>query len=219
MKDREKLLLGAGIAGLGVLIFMSRKTLSAVATSALDAVNDAIFLASIPSSARTYADVIRQVAQESGVDPFVIVSLGWRESHWGDLLSPRGPSGLGDAGHGHGLMQIDDRTWGDWLAEYDWTDPYTNVSKGADIFSGYLSNAYGQGLDGDAALLAAMGAYNHGPKAIGNVVAAVRDGTDIFAAADTNTTQGNYASDVYAKAQSWQGVFASNLGTSGEEQA
>ena len=222
MKDSAKIGIGIAALAIGALAFFGRKTLSAMATSALDAVNDALFRASIPAAARTYADEIKQVAQEKGVDPFILTSLGWRETRWGTirgLNGTTGPSIIGADGTGYGLMQIDSGTWGDGLAVNDWTDPYTNISKGADVFNDALAKAQARGLDGDAALLAALGAYNHGPKAIGNVVAAVASGSDLFAAADLNTTQGNYASDVYGQAQSWQGYFAANLPTDDTSQA
>jgi hypothetical protein len=217
MNDKEKILLGAGVLGLGIVIFMKRKALSEVATSALDAVNDTIFQIVIPGEARPYADVIKQVANEKGVDPFLIVALGQRESGWGTVRGSggtRGPTTIGLDGTGHGLMQIDSGTWGAWLEEYDWTDPYTNVSKGVDIYNDDLAQAQAKGLTGDAAVWAALGAYNHGPRAIGNVVAAVRDGTDPLTAADINTTD-NYASGVWNLWQGFAGSFASSLGLGG----
>lgn len=208
MKDSEKLLLGAGILGLGVLIFMNRKTLSQVATTALDAANDELFKLAIPSEAGPYVEIIKQASSDEGVDPFITVAIGYRESHWGALLNPPGPAGTGDAGHGHGLMQIDDRTWGDWLGEYDWTDPYTNVQKGLEIYNQNLNYFTGKGLSGDAAIQAALAAYNHGP---GNVWKNIQDGLS----PDTGTTGGNYASDVWSRFQTYTGSFLAQLGSNG----
>jgi transglycosylase-like protein with SLT domain len=212
MTDNEKkILFGFGLLGMGVFLFMKRGSISSLAAQAIDAANSEMFNLSIPSVARPYADVIRQVAFEQGIDPFVITALGMRESQWGALLSPRGPSGTGDAGHGRGLMQIDDRTWGAWLDSNDWTDPYTNVTKGALIFLGHLSQAISRGLSGDAATQAAIGAYNRGPGAIGNVAAAVAAGTDPLIAANIGTHNGDYASDVFGKAQAYASSFSSSV--------
>lgn len=46
------------------------------------------------------------------------------------------PEVLGDEGHGHGLMQIDDRSFPDFCATEDWKDPEKNISKGAAILRG-----------------------------------------------------------------------------------
>ena len=211
MKDSEKLLLGGGVLGLALLIFMKRKEIGEVGASALDVVNDELFKLVIPSEARPYAEIIKQASSDEGVDPFITVAIGYRESHWGTLLNPPGPAGTGDNGHGRGLMQIDDRTWGEWLAEYDWTDPYTNVQKGLQIYNQNLAYFEGKGLEGDAAIQAALAAYNHGP---GNVWKNLQAGLS----PDVGTTGGNYAGDVWSKAQSWAGSFLAQLGSrSGEE--
>jgi len=42
-------------------------------------------------------------------------------------------NGTGDGGHGHGLMQIDDRSFGPWLSSRNWRDGLTNIRKGAEV--------------------------------------------------------------------------------------
>ncbi len=102
-------------------------------------------------------------------------------------------------------MQIDSRTWGDWLASHDWTDPYTNVRKGAEILASDMDYFAARGLEGDEQVQAALAAYNHGP---GNVWANIEAGLS----PDWETTGGNYASDVWARFQNWAGNFAVSLG-------
>lgn len=124
------ILLGAVVAAFLVL---KRKTVMLYGAKALEAGKEVLFSASISGEAQPYAALILQVARESGVDPFLIYALGQRESRWGEALRPKGPGGTGDSGHGRGIMQIDDRSFGSWLAANDWGDPYTNISKGAAV--------------------------------------------------------------------------------------
>ena len=169
MTDTQKLLLGAGLLGLGVLLFMKRKDISELASAALDSANDELFKLSLPSTAQPYADVIKQVAAETGMDPFILAALGDRETGWGTVRGSGGTTGtsiIGADGTGHGLMQIDSGTWGDWIAANNWQDPYTNVKKGAEILSSDMDYFANKGVEGDDQVQAALAAYNHGP---GNV--------------------------------------------------
>lgn len=194
------------LGGVAVVAFLKRKTISDIGGSMLDAANAAVFSYALPSEARPYADVIKRVASEAGVDPFVLAALGQQESRWGQALSPVGPGGTGDAGHGHGIMQIDDRTWGAWLNANDWTDPYTNVSKGADILNSNISYFTGKGLTGDALMSAALAAYNGGP---GRVWQAIQAGQPV----DSVTTGWNgstgYSSSVLARVANYMGTAQS----------
>ena len=197
---------GAGLLALGVFLVMKRKTLSTLATSALDEANREIFLAVTPSAVAPYYDVIKQVAEEQGVDPFVIAALGWQESGWTTRspYTPLGdPCGTGDAGHGHGIMQIDDGTWSSWLASNDWCDPMVNVTKGAQIFRDNLDRALAAGLTGDFAVQAAIGAYNHGGKSITNAVQGLSP--------DAGLPNPNYSSTVWNLVSSWSDSFSSMI--------
>lgn len=96
--------------------------------------------AALPDDGKRYFDVIQRVASETGVSPVLIAAIMDVESGFGTLLSPTGPSGKGDGGHGHGLMQIDDRTHGAFLAQRDsngtpkWADPYENVKYAVGVY-------------------------------------------------------------------------------------
>jgi len=178
------LLLGGGVL---YMVWKKKSVMTEAGQGALD--NAAALAVALPSEAQPYADVIRQVASERGVDPLLIAAIGQQESRWGQALSPRGPGGTGSGGHDRGLMQISDQTWGDWLAANDWTDPYTNVSKGAEILASNLSYFGGKGFEGDDLTHAALAAYNGGP---GRVWAAIQNG----ASPDSVTTGGNYGASV-----------------------
>jgi soluble lytic murein transglycosylase-like protein len=202
MNDRAKAaILGFGLLGVGAVIYMTRRRqLSSTAQSAVDRAD--LFSLSIPSEAAPYAATILAVAEETGVDPFVIAAIGQRESRWGLALNPPDPSGTGDNGHGHGIMQIDDRTWGSWLASNDWTDPYTNIRKGAEIMGQNLDYFAGKGLAGNELIAAAAAGYNHGPGAVWrNIQAGISP--------DTGTAHGNYGGSVLASSSAYAGSFES----------
>lgn len=211
MNDTQKLLLGLGVIGIGVLLFMKRKDISELASAALDSANDELFKLSLPSTAQPYADVIKQVASETGMDPFILAALGDRETSWGTARGSGGTTGtsiIGADGTGHGLMQIDSGTWGDWIAANNWQDPYTNVKKGAEILSSDMDYFANKGVEGDDQVQAALAAYNHGP---GNVWGNIQAGLPL----DTGTAGGNYSSDVWSRFQNWAGSFAQSLGLTG----
>lgn len=146
------------------------------------------------------ADAIIQVAQETGVSPALIYAIGNRESGWGKFLDS---NMTGDNGHGHGYMQIDDRTWGSWLDSNDWKDPYNNISFAiSNVFlpqRDQIANDLGwpdpttdPPSTQDDLDRAAVVAYNHG---VSGLVKNVNNGSDW----DTGTTGGNYSSDVLDK--------------------
>lgn len=182
------------LLGGGAALFLLRKQAAVIGGEIVDEVKKSVFYVVIPNEAQPYADTILQVAAEQAVDPLLIVALGDQETKWatGAGYSPKGdPRGTGDAGHGHGIMQIDDRTWADWLATHDWGDPLTNIRKGVDILKTNLSYFAAKGLSGSMQLQAALAAYNHGP---GNVWKNIQAGLPI----DTGTARGNYSTSVLA---------------------
>jgi Transglycosylase SLT domain len=141
----------------------------------------------------------RQIAVAArGTHPGDVDELRWglvlgaimdRESAGGKTLSPPGPAGTGDQGHGRGLMQIDDRSHPEFTAGEGWKDPETNITYAAKL----LRSLYDAG-GGD--LGAAVAAYNAGPRALKL--------TD----PDVITTGRNYSADVLARADS----YAATLG-------
>lgn len=128
--------IGLGGAALAIA-YSQRSSIMLFGSRIVDAAHDSIFQLQLPDYAQDYSDAILQVSREQGVDPFLIFALGDRETNWGSSIG--GPAGTGDGGHGRGLMQIDDRSFAAWLKANDWTDPYTNISKGVEILKGNIS--------------------------------------------------------------------------------
>ncbi len=147
---------------------------------------------------RQYKDFILSSAQQHGWRPEVIAGILSRESRFGLILDA---DFKGDAGHGHGLMQIDDRSFGDWLAANDWTDPATNIEFGVKVLTGkynYLNTHGGFNNLTDAQCeQASIAAYNCGE---GNVLKVIRAGADI----DRRTAGGDYSADVLARAEQFK---------------
>jgi soluble lytic murein transglycosylase-like protein len=170
-----------------------------------------VFTGILPSRARPYAGVLLQVANEQGIAPALLFAIVDRETLWGTAaqLDLPGPAGTGDftkrnarkwgselppdgRGWGRGLAQIDYGSFADWLAENDWTDPYVNLTKGAQIWKAkrsYLDSH--TDLDGPELDRAAVAAYNAGE---GRVADAVKAGED----PDTKTSGGEYSADARA---------------------
>lgn len=196
-----------GAAGAVLTAFLLRKQIAVIGGQLVPAAQLPLFSAVIPADAARYASVILRVANEESVDPFVLVALGERESHWGQTLVPQGPAGTGDYGHGYGLMQIDDRSNAAWLASNDWSDPYTNVKKGAQILKQKLSYLASHGLTGDDLQIAALAAYNAGEARVAAAYAA--GGID---AVDAVTTGSDYSGSVSAMAASLAASFHASAG-------
>ena len=155
----------AGIAALLFLLFSKRKAIMTGAKALA-------FKATVPKDAGPYADVILRVAEEENLSPFLLYAIGARESGWGSYLTPKGPGGTGDYGHGRGLMQIDDRSNQAWLAANDWRDPLVNLRRGVSILKGkmrFLANNFPvPGLtDGKTVTISEKAAATRGIKAGG----------------------------------------------------
>jgi len=89
------------------------------------------FSQSIPNRSQPYAQALINAAMRIPIvqiDPFLLCAIIERESGSGVYLSPPGPGGTGDNGHGRGLAQIDDRSHGAWLSANDWTNPEINIT-------------------------------------------------------------------------------------------
>jgi hypothetical protein len=119
---------------------------------------------------RRWMPIVSGVAAHFRLQPSLILAVMSRETG--------GKNELGDFGHGRGLMQVDDRTWGGWLSSHnDGMLPDSNIMKGAEILRNNLDAFNGN-------VRAALAAYNCGG---GNV--------DI-SNPDSCTTGHNYSADV-----------------------
>lgn len=125
----------------------------------------------------------------------VLAAIDSRESRFGLLLDA---DGLGDAGHGHGEMQIDDRSHTTFCSNGGWKDLASSLAyihRNVIIPSyNYLANRFGYFQEDYAKLFwGVVAAYNCGA---GNVAQAVANGDDV----DSRTTGHDYSADVRARA-------------------
>lgn len=156
----------------------------------------------ILKEAEKYRSSVYAVAQTIGkFKPSLIAGLICEESHFGLILKPRGPAGVGDNGHGHGLMQIDDRWW-EFARTGNWQDPMENIFFGVNYLKGLYDALKADSRVPEALLLpGALAAYNCGLK---NVLKAITRGWDVdyFTSKDENSgLRGDYSKDVLKNAQ------------------
>jgi len=105
-----------------------------------------------------YGSEITAAANAHGIDPKLLAAVAAQES--GGPGSNSGNNIVGDGGHGHGVFQIDDRTWA-FASTPAAMDPAANAGQAASILSDDLSR-YGGNVK------AALSAYNSGsPTAAG----------------------------------------------------
>jgi soluble lytic murein transglycosylase-like protein len=101
---------------------------------------------------------ISSAAKAHGLDPTLLAAVAAQET--GGPGSNSGNNIVGDGGHGHGLFQIDDRTWA-FAASPAAMDPAANANAAAGILQDDLAR-YGGNVP------AALSAYNSGsPTATG----------------------------------------------------
>lgn len=145
------------------------------------------------TSYRPYID--QAAARYSWLQPSVIAGIGSRESAWGRILSPRGPSGTGDGGHGRGLMQIDDRFHQTFIGSGLWRNPKSNIDYGIDevLAKNYAYLDANTSLQGTDLLRGALASYNAG---LSSITRAIREGRDV----DYYTTGQDYSWDVLNRA-------------------
>lgn len=116
-----------------------------------------------------------------------------------------GQNVYGDGGHGRGLMQIDDRYWGLWLAaNQGGMLPESNVRKGSAIYANNL-HMFEDIADPVDRRRCAMAAYNCGHE---RVIQALSNGLGI----DGATTGKNYSADCLRRRQPWADRMAKFAG-------
>lgn len=149
-----------------------------------------------------YVGDILTAAAEHSVHPAILAAVCLRESLAGWALSPRGTHlGWGDAGHGWGLFQADDRSWKAWMLSPEALTPLGQARQAAQELAANerLLVAALPGQPFGVIQRAAVAAYN---ARVGSVAAQVMAGRD----PDEVTTKGpsgrgDYSSDVYARAE------------------
>lgn len=146
-----------------------------------------------------YGAFIAASAARHGHRPEVLAGIMCRETQGGlsPLLDAQGPEGRGDGGRGHGLMQLDDRSFPEFIRSGNWRDPAKNIEFGALVLRKkrlWLERVLGQtGITTDLER-AAISSYNVGE---GNVLKSLKAGRDV----DARTAHGNYSRDVLRLAE------------------
>ena len=151
----------------------------------------------IPPRIAQWMPLIRPIAEHYKVDPLLLAAVVDRESLGGEALTPKGPTGTGDHGHGRGLSQLDDRSHPftgctDDTGKALWKDPWLNLSYGCRLLARLIGD-----FSGDEA--AALAAYNAGAGRVRRVLTILpldAPLADRLRAVDSVTTGKDYASDV-----------------------
>lgn len=146
----------------------------------------------------TYKVDIIRLAKQYGFKPSLIAAIGSRETRWLSKFF------LGDIDpktklpHGHGPMQIDDRSFPQFAQDYraGKLTPVDGIEMGCKVLSAKLKSIkkFLPQLAGDLQLRAAVAAYNCGE---GNVKKVVLAGQDV----DSKTTGHDYSRDVLERAE------------------
>jgi LysM repeat protein len=139
---------------------------------------------------------------EWGFAPALLAAIAVRESACGLNLDA---NGLGDNGHGHGIMQVDDRSFGGLFdAGYPrfWTDPMWSIAAGAAILDAKWQYLRRHTRLTDRELTwAAVAAYNCGEGNVSKVAAQLAqhsvDDDEFWQIADTYTANHDYARQVW----------------------
>ncbi len=152
--------------------------------------NTLLLLSRLPPRLARWAPELyaASIAYDS-IDPVLLAAIMDRESRGGEALTPPGPSGTGDCGHGRGLMQIDDRYHSAFVSTGLWAEPPFSI-----LYAARLLELNQRALGGSIEL--AVAAYNCGAARVRTATAGIVETAARLAAADRCTTGGNYASDV-----------------------
>lgn len=160
-----------------------------------------------------YIQLVKDACIEYNVPIDVLFGIGSRESQWGLILKPVGPSGTGDfikrkttrtwrsgslppdgGGFGRGLLQIDYDAH-DFARTEKWKDPKENIRYGCNVLKSNIKYIKGKfpNLSEDNILKSSISSYNCGA---GNVKKALDAKLD----SDTYTHGKDYAKDVLSRA-------------------
>ncbi|XP_030623582.1 lysozyme g-like [Chanos chanos] len=132
-----------------------------------------------------YKSTITKVARDHQMDPAVIAGIISRESRAGNALDK---GGCGDHGNAHGLMQVDKR----WHTPRGGPYSEEHISQGTKILCDSVKEIQRKfpNWSKEQQLKGGLSAYNMGASRVPS-----------YEQTDINTTGGDYANDVLARAQ------------------
>jgi hypothetical protein len=162
----------------------------------------------------------RDAAEAYKFEPELLMAIGYRESG----LNPKYLKVAGDNGHGYGLMQIDNRSFPEWVNLGAWKIAESCIDKGAEVLAdkrteiqdsvgkkltvksqaGASYEFEGKPIAGGDLLRVAVAAYNSGLWAYYHYSKA----HDV----DQGTTGQNYSKDVLAKAIRFKPLLLRKVG-------
>jgi len=119
-------------------------------------------------------------SKDAGVPVSVLAAIACRETNVRNIS--------GDSGHGHGVMQIDDRSHSAFTSSQAVWDVGQNILYAARLLASNIRDAASHGIDDFNSLRVAVAAYNHGPGAIHDY--------QVHGNPDLNTYNGDYSRDV-----------------------
>lgn len=174
------------------------------ALSDVEAAADAVRLSSTPPRSALVAQFNR--ARENGWLAFfaeaaqsfnwpveLLLAIASRETNVRNIL--------GDGGHGHGIMQIDDRSFPNFTSSDRWKIPRLNILKGAEVLDLKRRFLSRRGVTGTLLARASVAAYNGGE-------ARVKRAIDLGRDVDSVTTQRNYSADVLGRSAIFRELLA-----------
>lgn len=154
----------------------------------------------VPMCLMPYLNAFQASAKRHKLDVGLLLALCMHESNGGLSLTPPGPAGVGDNGHAVGIMQIDRRFHGPFVAQLDADGTPTWQRAGANIeYAAMLLRQCLDAFPGEEGL--GVIAYNRGPGNVRKALAGLPPGAtpaQRFAEADKGSANGNYGRSVLA---------------------
>jgi hypothetical protein len=153
-----------------------------------------------------YGAMLVDAAMRFGHKPEILAGIIMQETRGGESSLLKDSDGIpdgnpaddtGDAGHGHGLMQIDDRSFPEFCSSENWKDPAKNIAFGAQVLAEKRHFLATKKVPWNILERASVAAYNCGG---GNVLKAHEAGEDL----DSRTTGHCYSARVLAFAEQYR---------------
>jgi Transglycosylase SLT domain len=193
---------------------------SAPEPEAVPGKNDPILKAFDRADELGWISFFREAARENNFEPELLMAIGYRETH----LDPKYLKVPGDNGHGYGLMQIDNRSFPEWVNSGAWKNAKPCIDKGAEVLdskrteiqkgigekltlktlAGVAYEFEGKQITGADLLRVTVAAYNCGLWAYYHF----SKGNDV----DRGTRGQDYSKDVLAKAARFKPLLVPKVG-------